>query len=81
MVLLYTLEYYRIVQIKQGFFVLPNLCRLLCIKKATFDFPKKNLGPFNLLTKTDKWDYLQCSIIDFFVSCFDIGELPRSAKK
>ena len=24
---------------------------------------QKNLGPFHLLTKTDKWDYLQCPII------------------
>ena len=40
---------------------------------------KKILGPVHLLPKTDKWDYLQRPIIDFFfVSCFDIGEVPRS---
>ena len=36
---------------------------------------KKILGPVHLLTKTDKWDYLQCPIIEFlFFSCFDIGK-------
>jgi hypothetical protein len=36
------------------------------MKKATFDISKKNLGLVHLLTKTDKWDYLRCPIIDFF---------------
>ena len=43
---------------------------------------KKILGPVHLLPKTDKWDYLQSPIIEFFfVSCFDIGEVPRSPWK
>ena len=51
-------------------------------KNATFDISKKILGPVHLLTKTDKWDYLRSPIIDFFfVSCFDIREVPRSPGK
>ena len=52
------------------------------MKNATFDISKKNLGPVHLLTKTDKWDYLQSPIMKmFFVSCSDIGEVPRSPGK
>ena len=52
------------------------------MKKATFDIIKKILGPVHLLPKTDKWDYLQSPIIEIvFVSCFDIGEAPRSPWK
>ena len=48
-------------------------------KNAIFDTSKKNLGPVHLLPKMDKWDYLRSPIIDFFfVSCFDIGEVPGS---
>ena len=36
----------------------------MTIKNATFDISKKNLGPVHLLTKTDKWDYLRCPIIE-----------------
>ena len=32
--LFYALEYNRIVQIKQGFFVLTDLCKLLCVRNA-----------------------------------------------
>ena len=43
---------------------------------------KKFLGPGHLLPKTDKWYYQQSPIIDFFfVSCFDIEEVPRSPWK
>ena len=39
-------------------------------------FQKKILGPVHLLSKTDKWDYLRCPIIEkHFVSCLDIGEV------
>jgi hypothetical protein len=52
------------------------------MKNATFDISKKILGPVHLLTKTDKWDYLLCPIIEKkIVSCFDIGEVPRSPGK
>ena len=54
----------------------------ITIKEATFDTSKKILGPVHLLPKTDKWDYLRSPIIEFFfVSCFDIGEVPRSPGK
>ena len=40
------------------------------------------LSPVHLLTQTDKWDYIRGPIIDFcFVSCFNIGEVLRSAEK
>ena len=52
------------------------------MKNATFDISKKNLGPVHLLTQTDKWDYLRGPIIEKnLVSCFDIGEVPRSPGK
>ena len=45
-------------------------------------FQKKNLGPVHLLPKTDKWDYLRSPTIEkMFVSCFDIGEVPRRPGK
>ena len=44
-------------------------------------FQKQILGPVHLLIKTDKWDYLRCPIIEKNVSCFDIGEVPRSPGK
>ena len=51
-------------------------------KKCNFWHFKKNLGPVHLLTKTNKWDYLWCPIIEKkIVSCFDIGEVPRSPGK
>ena len=54
----------------------------ITIENATFGSSKKILGPVHLLTKTNKWDYLQCPIIEKkFVSCFDIGEVPRSPRK
>ena len=56
--------------------------RLLTVKNATFDTSKIFIGPVHLLPKTDKWDYCQSRIIAFFfVSCFDIGEVPRSPGK
>ena len=49
------------------------------IKNATFDISKKILGPVHMHPKTDKWDYLRSPIMKkIFISCFDIGELPRS---
>ena len=43
---------------------------------------KKIVGPVHLHSKTDKWDYLRSPIMKFFfVSCFDIGEVPRSPGK
>ena len=43
---------------------------------------KKILGPVHLHPKKDKWDYLQSPIMKmFFVSCSDIGEVPRSPGK
>ena len=53
----------------------------MTIKNATFDISKKNLGPVHLLTKTDKWYYLQCPIIEKKNSCLDIGAVPRSPEK
>ena len=51
-------------------------------KDATIDTSKIFVGPVHLLPKTDKWDYLQSPIIEiFFVSWFDIGEVPRSPWK
>ena len=45
-------------------------------------FQKKNLGPVHLLPKTDKWDYIRSPIIEKkIISCFDIGEVPRSPEK
>ena len=45
-------------------------------------FSKKYPGPVHLHTQMDKWNYIQCLIIDFFsVSCFDIGEVSRSPGK
>ena len=42
----------------------------------------KKFRSFHQPTKTDKWDYLWCPIIEiFFLSCFDIGEVPRSPGK
>ena len=56
-----------------------NIAKLDKYKNATFDITKKNLGPVHLLTKMDKWDYLRCPIIEKkTVSCFDIGEVPKS---
>ena len=50
--------------------------------KCNFWHFKKMLGPVHLLPKMDKWEYLRIPIIDFFfVSCFDIGEVPRSPWK
>jgi hypothetical protein len=40
----------------------------ITIKKATVDISKKNLSPVHLLNKSDKWDYLQCPIIGFFLT-------------
>ena len=52
------------------------------MKNATFDISKKFLGPVHLHPKTDKWDYLRSPIMKkIFVSCFDIGEVPRSPGK
>ena len=34
------------------------------MKKQLLTFQKKNLGPVHLLTKTDKWAFLQCPIIE-----------------
>ena len=49
------------------------------MKNATFDTSKKILGPVHLHPKTDKWDYLRSPIMKKkIVSCFDIGEVPRS---
>ena len=43
---------------------------------------KKILGPVHLHPKTDKWDYLRSPIMKkHFISCFDIGEVPRSPGK
>ena len=43
---------------------------------------KKILGPVHRHPKTDKWDYLGSPIMKKnFVSCFDIGEVPRSPGK
>ena len=43
---------------------------------------QKNLSPVHLHPKTDKWDYLRSPIMKKnFVSCFDIGEVPRSPGK
>ena len=43
---------------------------------------KKILGPVHLHPKTDKWDYLRSPIMKiFFVSCFDIGVVPKSPGK
>ena len=43
---------------------------------------KKILGPVHLHPKTDKWDYLRSPIMKKkIVSCFDIGEVPRSPGK
>ena len=54
----------------------------IIIKNATFDTSKKILGPVHLHPKTDKWDYLRSPIMKkIFVSCFDIGEVPRSPGK
>ena len=51
-------------------------------KNATFDTPKNFLGPVHLHPKTDKWDYLRSPIMKKkIVSCFDIGEVPRSPGK
>ena len=52
------------------------------MKNATFDISKKILGPVHLHPKTDKWDYLRSPIMKKnFVSCFDIGEVPRFPRK
>ena len=52
------------------------------MKNASFDTSKNFIGPVHLLLKTDKWDYLWSPIIEFFfVSCFDIREVPRSPGK
>ena len=48
-------------------------------KNTTFDISIKILGPVHLLTKTDKWDYVQLQKKN--VSCFDIGEDSRSPGK
>ena len=54
----------------------------ITIKNATFDISKKFLGPVHLHPKTDKWDYLRSPIMKKkIVSCFDIGEVPRSPGK
>ena len=54
----------------------------MIIKNATFDTSKKILGPVHLHPKTDKWDYLRSPIMKKkIVSCFDIGEFPRSPGK
>ena len=54
----------------------------MIIKNATFDTSKKILGPVHLHPKTDKWDYLRSPIMKKkIVSCFDIGEVPRSPGK
>ena len=54
----------------------------ITIKNATFDISKKSLGPVHLYPKTDKWDYLRSPIMKKnFVSCSDIGEVPRSPGK
>jgi hypothetical protein len=51
-------------------------------ENETSDIQKKNLGPVHLLLKMNKWDYLQSPIIEKKnVSCFDIGEIPRSPGK
>ena len=52
-------------------------------KKCNFwRLKKKILGPVHLHPKTDKWDYLWSPIMKkIFVSCFDIGEVPRSPGK
>ena len=43
---------------------------------------KEILGPVHLHPKTDKWDYLRSPIMKKnFISCFDIGEVPRSHGK
>ena len=40
------------------------------------------LGPVHLHPKTDNWDYLRSPIMKKkIVSCFDIGEVPRSPGK
>ena len=45
-------------------------------------FQKQILGPIHMLTQKDKWDYLRGPILEnIFVSCFDIGEVPRSPGK
>ena len=52
------------------------------MKNATFDISRKILGPVHLHPKKDKWDYLPSPIIEsFFVSCFDVGEVPRRPGK
>ena len=52
------------------------------MKNATFDTSKNFLGPVHLHPKTDKWDYLRSPIMKKkIVSCFDIGEVPRSPGK
>ena len=52
------------------------------MKNATFDISKKFLGPVHLHPKPDKWDYLRSPIMKKkFVSCFDIGAVPRSPGK
>ena len=54
----------------------------MIIKNATFDTSKIFLGPVHLHPKTNKWDYLRGPIMKKkMVSCFDIGEVPRSPGK
>ena len=51
-------------------------------KKCNFWHLKKILSPVHLHPKADKWDYLRSPIMKKkFVSCFDIGEVPRSLWK
>ena len=54
----------------------------ITIRNATFDASKNFIGPVHLLPRTDKWDYIRSSIIEKkIVSCFDIGEVPKSPGK
>jgi hypothetical protein len=59
-----------------------SLAKLDDFKNATFDSSKNFLGPVHLHPKTDKWDNLRSPIMKKkIVSCFDIGEVPRTPGK